>query len=98
MPIHRGAIQDEDAKSVATTYLWLIPIAHDTVIGDNVIFANNASVVGMYTSTIGLFWLATRVYVSFANGRSCLYRYVLWGEQDVTPYIATIVAASALGN
>lgn len=46
--IHRGTVQDESLTKIGSNNLFMayVHIAHDCVIGDNCIFANNASVAG----------------------------------------------------
>lgn len=46
--IHRGTIQDQSLTKIGSKNLFMAytHVAHDCMIGDNVIFANNASVAG----------------------------------------------------
>lgn len=46
--IHRGTIQDESLTKIGSNNLFMayVHIAHDCIIGNNTIFANNASVAG----------------------------------------------------
>ena len=46
--IHRGTIQDQSLTKIGSNNLFMAytHVAHDCMIGDNVIFANNASVAG----------------------------------------------------
>ena len=67
--INRGTAQDTGATSIGDDN-WIMAyahIAHDCVVGDNTIFANNASIAGTSESATGQSWAALRRRISSAT-------------------------------
>ncbi len=88
--INRGTIQDEGATRIGNDN-WImayVHIAHDCIVGDNIIFSNNASLAGHVT--VGDYAILsgfTLVHQFCAIGAHCFTGMGSSISKDVPPYL-----------
>ncbi len=91
--IHRGTTKDKGLTKIGSNNLFMAysHIAHDCVIGNNIIFSNNASLAGHVTvndnATIGAF---SAVHQFCVVGSYSFLARAAMVPQDVPPYINVI--------
>lgn len=99
--IHRGTIQDNSETRIGSNNLFMayVHIAHDCVVGDNVIMANNASIAGhVHVGDFAILGGMTGVHQFVHIGAHAFTAGCSLVLQDVPPFVmASGQAASPRG-
>ena len=99
--IHRGTIQDNSETRIGSNNLFMayVHIAHDCIVGDNVIMANNASIAGhVHVGDFAILGGMTGVHQFVHIGAHAFTAGCSLVLQDVPPFVmASGQAASPRG-